>query len=269
MIRKTLLGTGLTLALGFGLFGTDLLSYAKTGAVGLREAARDTVPVEFQIKTARQMLDDLDPAVNDAKRVVAEQGITLEKLRVQVAGREANLDRQVAAMASLRENLGSGKTEFRYAGHNFTADDLKRDLADRLASYKTAADTLAHERELVQARENALAANERKLDGMLDARRQLEVKVANLEAKLKAVQARETVARVEVDDSELANVKSLIERIDTDLDVREQMLDAEGSTWDGAIPVEKDLAERQAVEDAVGEFDTLFPAAPADGDVGV
>ena len=268
MIRKALLGTALTLGLGTLVFGTDLFTFAKTAAEEARSGLRDAVPVAFEIKAARQKLNELDPAVAAAKRVVAEQGIAVERLHAEIVSRGAALDTQKKEMAWVRERLGENG-DVRYAGHVIGKGELKRDLAARLTTFKTAKETLGHKEALLAARQRTLEANQRKLDGMLTARGALEVEIQNLEAKHQMVQARETMAGVEVDDTALADVKALIGRIDDELAVRERLLDEDGRSWAGEVPVGRIVAEEAAAEDAVAEFDAMFsqetPAAEIGG----
>ena len=261
MIRKALLGTAVTLGLGALVFGTGVSSYVRTAACEARDGLRGAVPIEFEIKVARTKLQELDPAVDRAKRVVAEQGIEVDRLRADIDRRTVALEEQARAMALLRGKLGSG-TDLHYAGHTYQAPEMRRDLSARLTRYKVAADTLGHKEELLNARLRTLEANEQKLDAMLNARQELEVTIAALEAKHQMVQARETMAGVEVDDTALADVRGLIERIDGELAVRERLLDEEGRNWGGAIPVDQAVEQEAAAQDAVAEFDALFPSQP-------
>ena len=266
MIRKALLGTALTLGAGSLVFGTDLFTFAKTAATEARDGLRDAVPVAFEIKAARQKLDELDPAVDAAKRVVAEQGLAVERLQAEIVSRGTALDAQKREMAWVRGRLADGG-DVRFAGRTIGEGQLKRDLAARLASFKTARETLGHKESLLDARVRTLEANERKLDAMLTARAALETQIQNLEAKHQMVEARETMAGVEVDDTALADVKALIGRIDDELAVRERLLDSEGSTWAGAVPVSDIVAEEAAAADAAARYDALFgPAKIEAGD---
>jgi chromosome segregation ATPase len=259
MIRKTLLGAALTLGLGALAFGTDLFTFGKTAFTEARTGLRDAVPVSFEIKAARQKLTELDPAVAAAKRVVAEQQIAVERLQGDLARRSAALEEQAREMAFLRNAIGSDR-EIRHVGRVIREGDMKRDLAARLTAYETAKTTLGHREALLDAQQRTLAANERKLDAMLTARGQLEVQIEQLEAKHQMVQARETIAGVEIDDTALSDTRDLIQRIDDELSVRERMLDEDGSTWEGAVPVSEIVAEQAAAEDAAARYDALFGA---------
>jgi hypothetical protein len=106
----------------------------------------------------------------------------------------------------------------------------------------------------LQAREQALVANQDQLDKMLVAKQDLEVQVEQLQARMKSIQADETVSTLEIDKSQLARTKKLIRDLRKQLDVREQMLDHEGK-FNGLIPVETAPAE---TGDLTREIDKYF-----------
>ena len=115
---------------------------------------------------------------------------------------------------------------------------MKCDLANRFERFKTSDATLASLREILTARQQSLDAARQKLDGMLACKRQLEVDVENLEARLKMVEVAQTASNYQFDDSQLGRVKELIGDLRGRLSVEEKMLHAEG-TLQGEIPVEQ------------------------------
>jgi hypothetical protein len=117
----------------------------------------------------------------------------------------------------------------------------------------------------LKAREKSLRAHEQKLDEMLAAKKDLEVQVEQLGARVKTLQAAETVSTLEIDDSELTRVKKLIRELNKQLDVKEKMLDAEGK-FVGLIPVESTATEMPAekiTEEIDAYFNTKQPSAEA------
>src|SRR5512146_742797 len=54
-------GVGLV---GGVLFGRDALSYAKSVAKSFRTAVKDTVPIEFELKRASDLLDEIIPEMH-------------------------------------------------------------------------------------------------------------------------------------------------------------------------------------------------------------
>jgi hypothetical protein len=63
------------------------------------------------------------------------------------------------------------------------------------------------------------------------------VQLEQLTARLKTVQAAESVSDLEFDDSQLSKAKTLIRELNKQLDVRQKVLDTEGK-FIGLIPVD-------------------------------
>ena len=94
----------------------------------------------------------------------------------------------------------------------------------------------ASKRQILTAREKNVYAAREKLDGMLGQKRDLEVQLENLDARLKTIQAAQTASNVQLDDSQLGRAKKLIGELNKQLDVAQRMLDADGK-FTGLIPV--------------------------------
>jgi len=257
MIKKALIGGVAAAGLGTFVFGTSALSYLQTGVREAREAVRAEVPLDFEIARARQEIEKIAPEIEQCMHVIAEQQYDIEQRESDIARREADLAKQKEAILALRSDLDSGKQFVSYAGRNFSADDVKQDLARRFDRFKTADETLKRDQQVVDARKTALAKNEEKLDNWLAVKKDLAVKVENLEARLAAVQASEAVSDLRIDDSQLARAKALIQDLDKKIGTRETLLSNEGR-FTGEIPVELDQEAKQATENVEEEVDAYF-----------
>ena len=135
----------------------------------------------------------------------------------------------------------------------FGITDQIQDLSTRFERFKVAETALKRDQQLLDARREALRANQDKLDGMLTAKKELEIKLEQLDARMRTIAAAESVSELEFDDSRLSRAKSLIRGLNKQLDVKERLLDAEGR-FTGLIPVdpttEKDAAELGSEIDA-------------------
>ena len=78
---------------------------------------------------------------------------------------------------------------------------MQTDLANRFERYKTSEATLASLKEIRDARQKSLAAARQKLEGMLAAKRQLQVEVENLEARMQMVAAAKTTSNYQFDEA--------------------------------------------------------------------
>lgn len=254
MIKKAIYGTATAAALAAFVFGTDVLSYAKTAGSSVRNAVKAEVPIEFEVERAREMVENLVPDIRNCMEVIAEQQVDIERLGIGIARRDNDLNDQKLAMLALKNDLQSGQSTFQYASRTYTSNEVKRDLAKRLERFKVAKDSLDRSSQILAAREKALSANQKKLDTLLVAKQDLEVKIENIEARLKTLQAAEAASSLQIDDSQLTRVKKLIGEIDKQLDVKVKLLDAEGR-FTGLIPVE---TKAEVPEDISGQIEEYF-----------
>src|SRR6188472_3627970 len=94
MIKRALLvttGLGLTTLV---LFGRDAASYVSTSYHRITGAVHDSVPVEFQIDRAKQMVRDLDPEIRRSMHVIAKEEVAVEQLNQQIAGNQDKADKE-------------------------------------------------------------------------------------------------------------------------------------------------------------------------------
>ena len=248
MLKRGLFGLAVAGLLGTFVFGREAVSYLRAGCQNVRNAVKAEVPIKFEMERARTLVDQLVPDIRQCMHVVAEQQVDIEQLRQTLAQKESDVSKQKDAILTLRTDLGSGRTGFVYARTSYSAADVKRDLASRFERFKVAEEMLAADRKILTAREQTLAANREKLESMMQAKKELEVKLEQLEARIHTVQAAETVSRLAIDDSNLSHARTLISELNRQLDVKQKMLDVEGK-FVGLIPV-----------------DTVTPTPPADLD---
>ncbi len=247
MIRKTLfIGTGLTI-LALFLFGRHASSYVSTGANWVRESVKDSVPIHFELDRARTMIRNLDPAIAKAKRHVAEQEVAVEQLAAQIDQADKKLGKDRESLARLNNDVKSGKDVFHYAGRTWSAHQVKADLVSRFERVKTTDQTVGSLREIHTAREKGLTASVQKLTAMQSARRDLEAKIENLEARIRMVEVAQAASEFCFDDGELGQVKELVADLQTRIGVAEKMVSVESKYHDG-IPIDEPVEHEDIVE---------------------
>jgi chromosome segregation ATPase len=259
MLKKLLIGGGSVALLGSLIFGRDVVNYAQTAWSATREAVKREVPLEFQIERARTSVKQLDPAIQHTLKVIAEQQVDLEQMNRQMHDRSADMSTAKEQLMTLKHDLESGKSTFRYASIDYTADDVRRDIRTRFERYKAAEAMLDRDQKIQKSRSVALYAHEKQLDQMLSQKKDLEAEVEQLEARLQTIRAQQSVSTPAIDESELSNVKRLISEVNKQLDVQEKLLDSNGKFGTGLIPVET----KPAVEmgNVSAEIDAYFKPA--------
>jgi len=239
MIKKTI-ATAAILGVGaIALFGSDACSYSRTLFGNVREAVRAEIDPEFELDHIRNQVGSLMPEIRQHMKVVATQVVDVRNMQVAVAEKQSELASQKASILALRSDLDSGQDEFRYRRVSYSRHEVEADLADRFSAYQLLEDSLDREIKILTATKDTLKANQKKLDAMLSRKESQGVKVAQAEARLKVLQAEETVHQIEVDDTQLSHVEDLLAQLNHDLDVREAMMETEGHPLFGRIPVEE------------------------------
>lgn len=251
MIKKIVILAGGTLLVGLLLFGRNTISYIRTSVGSVRETVQNSVPVEFQIDHARHLIKDLAPEVRKNMHIIAKEEVELQRIEEQIAAAESRLVKEKDNIMRLKGDVASDKPTFQYAGRSFTLTEVKSDLANRFERYKTSEATLNSLKGIHEARQRSLAAARQKLDGMLAARRQLQVDVENLEARNQMVAAAKTTSSFQFDDSQLGQAKELVAGLRTRLEVDEKMVNAE-TEFQGEIPMDK--ATPQNIVEQVGDY---------------
>jgi septal ring factor EnvC (AmiA/AmiB activator) len=255
MLKKALIaGGGLVLVLGL-LFGRSGWSYFTTTMGKVQQTVKDSVPVSFEIERARKMIKDLDPEIRRNMHLIAKEEVEVERLQQQGKKTAADLAKDRDEILRLKGDLDSGNGSFVYVGRTYSAKQVQADLANRFERFKTTEATTDKLEKIVRARENGLVAAREKLESMLAAKRQLEVDVENLEARLKMVEVAQTTSDFNFDDSQLSRTKDLIRDIQTRIDVAEKLVNADTKFHD-EIPLEEPVTTdniSQEIADYFGE----------------
>ncbi|MEX0939634.1 MAG: hypothetical protein WDZ59_17350 [Pirellulales bacterium] len=263
MLKKGICLTGALFLLSMLFFGRDAVSYVWTSASQVKDSVRSSVPVEFEIERARREVKNLVPDIRRNMHVIAKEEVEVERLDNEIAKLETRLADDRGDLMRLQSDLSSGKPSFHYAGRSYSEEQVKSDLSRRFQRFQTNDATLASLRDIHLARQRSLDAARQKLEGMLAAKRQLEVDVENLEAKLKMVEVAQTTSDYNFDDSRLARVKELVADIRTRLDVAGKLANADVKFQD-EIPL-----EAEAPDDIVEQVTEYFHEKDHDSTVEV
>lgn len=242
LFRKTLMaGTGAALLSGF-LFGADAVSYFTTSANWVRDSVKSSVPLEFEIERARTMVQELSSDIDESMHAIATEEVEVERIKKQIEQLQQTQANDRLGLLKLQNELASNRQTFEFGGQTFTVSQVKADLGNRFERFKTNDATLSSLAEIHKAREKSLAAAQQKLEGMLAAKRKLEVDVQNCQARLQMLEAAQTTSDVAIDDSRLSRAKGLITDVQTRLDVASRRLEASSQIRD-EIPLDKPQSE--------------------------
>src|SRR5262245_43370910 len=243
MLKKIVIGSVAVAALSGVIFGTDAYSYISTSAKKFRTEVKSNVPLEFEIERARNQVADLIPDIQKNMHIIAQEEVEIDDLRGQIARSEKNLGVEKQKLLTLCSDVGNSQGKFHYSGRTAKPGEVKGEVARRFERFQTAEATLKAKKQMLDARERSLVAAREKLEGMFSAKRDLEVEVQNLEARLKMLQAAQTTSQFNFDDSQLSRCKKTIMELRKRLDIAERILDQDGKLIDNLTDETPEVSE--------------------------
>lgn len=250
--KTTFIAGGMLLAMAL-LFGRDAVSYVSTSAGWVKDSVKDSVPIEFEIERARNLLSSLEPEIRKNMQAIAREEVEVERLGKQITKISKKQDRNRDELVRLKNDLSEGHEVYFYAGRRYTDNQVRIDLANRLNRAKTSDTTLVNLDKFMTARSRSLSAARQKLEQMLAAKSQLVLDIQNLEAQHKMVDVAKAASNFQFDDSCLARTEKLISDIRTRLEVEERMLDVEIDFHD-QIPLEVESEEGEDIVQQVAKY---------------
>lgn len=241
----TVLGAALV---GGVLFGEDLASYARSSAGAVRSTVKDAVPIEFELRRARDLLDEVIPEMHENIRAIAREEVEIAALEEDIADGRARLDEERGRIARLREMLETDRTGFVLDGQRYERSYVREDMARRLERAQEAEEMLAAKDRLLNKRRESLRGTRQMLDRTRSRKMLLADRIEGLESQHRLVRAASVGSELEgIDDSKIAETEELVAQIKKRLDVAERVL-AHESRFTQPIPVnavnEEDLLER-------------------------
>jgi len=256
MITKWLkigvIGTAGFCLLGGLFFGKDLASYVRSSARGMRTVVKGSVPIEFELRRARDLLEDIIPEMRANIQLIAQEEVEVAALKAELARGEESLGEERERVQTLRASLQRHQASYRFGGREYSHTDVKADLAGRFERLREGELVLASKARLLVSRENSLNAAMQLLEKTRGEKRILENKIEALASQHRLVKAAAVGSKIHVDNSKLAQTEKLIAQIQKRLNVAERVL-AHESRFVESIPVDSIVEE-----DLVAQVDEYF-----------
>ena len=80
MLTKMFVAVGAVSVLSVATLLTPLWSYSRCAVSWMKQSANDAVPLEWEIKRARQMIGDLQPEIAKNAKQIAREKVELARL---------------------------------------------------------------------------------------------------------------------------------------------------------------------------------------------
>ena len=239
--RSVIVVVGLSLVGGL-LFGKDVVSYVRSSAKSVQTAVKDSVPIDFELRRARDLIEEIIPEMHANIRLIAQDEVEVAALKVDISNSEKSMKEEELRIAKLRDALGKPKAQYCFGSREYPRSYVKEDLAHRFERFKESEFVLAGKRRLLTTRENTLHAAMQLLERTRARKRTLEDKIESLASQHRLVKAASIGSQIQVDNSKLAQTEKLIAQIKKRLDVAERVL-AHESQFVQTIPVDAVVEE--------------------------
>ena len=249
MIKYGVLGTAAAVLVGGLVFGRDLASYVRSGGRSITAVMKDNVPIEFELRRARDLLDDIVPEMQANIRAIAEQEVEIASLKGEIDESAKAVAEAKAQVGKVRDCLARAGGSFTIGTISYTRDELKEDLARRFDRTREAELVLAGKKRLLSNREKSLAASMQLFEKTRSQRAMLENQIASLESQHKMVQLASVGSGVQVDHSKLAQTEQLISQIKKQLDVAERVLAHKARFVESGITIENPVNEKELLSE--------------------
>lgn len=264
MIKVGVMGTAAAVLVGGLVFGRDLSSYVRSGGRCVSAAMKDNVPIEFELRRARDLLDDIVPEMQANIRAIAEQEVEIASLRGEIEEGTKSLAEAKTQVGKVRDCLAHASPNFTIGRVSYTRDELKDDLARRFDRTREAEMVLAGKKRLLSNREKSLAASTQLFEKTRGQRAMLENQIASLESQHKMVQLASVGSGVQVDHSKLAQTEQLISQIKKQLDVAERVLAHKAKFVESGVALETTVNEKELLTEVDSYLSSPKGASPAE-----
>ena len=128
------------------------------------------MPLEWELKRARQMIADLKPEIEVNAKRIAREKVEVARLEKQLGETDERLAKTQADIERLSEDLRSENQYYTYGGRTYTSAQVKNDLGNRFKRFKTRRATADKLQQMLTARESSLRSAQERMEAMLSAR---------------------------------------------------------------------------------------------------
>lgn len=215
MFKKLLILSGLLVVVGWAFgsnAGREIVSYVKTGWKEVRQATQKIVPLDFEIKRAEDLLNNLDRADDRIIVTLASQMQSVRSVERDVETMTANLDLKKAELHARTDDLKTMKVDSNATSkRDLAALHLERDFK----AYRTAEMALKNKSAMLEQMQTRIKSMQEQREALKGQRADLANRVAKLKNDLDYLKVAQLKARHAGEDFQVPEISQLRELIDS------------------------------------------------------
>ena len=248
----TVVGLG---AASYFFFGSHALSYVSTAASELRNSVRGEIPIEFELKRAEDLIQEIGPQIKRTRLDVARAEVRRDALATEILELEQSVQ---SGERKLRNNSvligGNGQARFQLAGKTWTHERIKIDLAQTFDRFRQNSTMLKAKKVHFKKQNASVQAATRKLDAIRAEESRLQDMIGALKTQKAQLDAMAAASHslTPIDDGALGKAKAVLTEVKERLAIAQKMLADDEFFQEG---IEADVFEDR---DIVGEIRDYF-----------
>lgn len=259
-IKYMLMAAAAVIAGGFLLLGGNLGSYMRTSARSVQQTVQDSVPLGFELRRARDLIDEILPDMQSQVRMIAQEEVAIAALEKEIAASSERLFDEKETLAMLRDKMRVQQVSYSIGERDLTRRQMTAQMHQRFQRFKQGELALETKVQLLEKRKIGLSAALAMLDKMRHRKVELEQKVEMLAAQGRILKASEAQSGIAIDGSRLSEADELLSEIETRLNIAQRVLAHEQDAF--AINIE--IVDDEVSEDRVlAEYDSHFGSDPS------
>lgn len=257
--KRSLVIVAVCFLVGTLVFGKDVIGYVRSSVKWTQESVKNSVPIEFELRRARDMIEEILPEIHANIRMIAQEEVEIASLTKETADSEKAFAEEKSRIGKLRNALKDEKQRYTINSRQYSRTQLTEELIHRFDRFKEAELILESKKRLLATRERSLDSAMELLEKTKSQKSLLAAKIEGLESKHRLIKASAIGTGVTIDSSKVAQTEKLIRNIKKRLDVAERVLSHE-SKFVQTIDVEE-ISEQELVE----QIDDYFSANEQNG----
>lgn len=188
-------------------------------------AATKAIPPETKIKELELKVGDIDKEIRRHLPDLARIEVACQDQEKEVKALVARRDEFKDEVKAMRNALETKTERVSFGGSEYRTSELTARLDSRVQELNQCKATLKAKEQLLTEQKRVADETSRRLDAMRQAKKRMDLAVAQLKAQLANLRAKQTEARVDLDDSQVGRCNELLTEIEKDLREAEKELE--------------------------------------------
>lgn len=214
MFKKLLILSGMLVVVGWAFgsnAGRELVSYVKTGWKEIRHATSKVVPIDFEIKRAEDLLQNLDKTDDRLITTLASHMQAVRGCERDVEVMTANLESKKSELQARAEEVKNIQISKTNTNRDLAALQLEKDFKQ----FKIAEAALKNKQAMLDQMQTRIKSMQDQREGLKGQRAELVTRVSKLKTDLDYLKVAQMKAKHAGEDFQVPEIAQLRELVDS------------------------------------------------------